>query len=117
MQILKQSKITLNGSIKNKFGAHERLFAGLAAGALVLTNENAYLNKYFMHDIDIGFYQSTHLEKIEAMIQGYVSDQDKRNQMVENGREIVMAYHTWDARIKTFEEELFPLVEKISKIF
>lgn len=113
LKILKQSKITLNGSIKNKFGAHERIFAGLAAGALVFTNENAYLKKYFMHDIDIGFYQFAQLHQLDAMVAGYLSDQDKRQQVVENGREIVMSYHTWDARIKSFEEELFPMAERI----
>ena len=47
LEIMKQSKIVLNSSIKNKFGAHERIFAGLASGALVLTNENIYLKEYF----------------------------------------------------------------------
>jgi spore maturation protein CgeB len=111
---MKQSKIVLNSSIKNKFGAHERIFTGLAAGALVITNENDYLKKYFTHDIDIAFYQFNNLNQINETIHAYLSDEEKREQVVENGREIVMSFHTWDARIKTFEKELFPLIEKMS---
>ncbi len=114
LEIMKQSKIVLNSSIKNKFGAHERIFAGLASGALVLTNENIYLKKYFAHDVDIAFYQFNQINQINQTIHTYLSDEDKREYVVDNGREIVMKYHTWDARIKTFEEDLFPLIEKIS---
>ncbi len=110
LEILKQSKIVLNSSIKNKFGAHERIFAGLAAGALVITNENAYLNKFFTHDIDLAYYQINDLDRLDSMIRDYLSDDEKRFQMVENGRDIVMNYHTWDARIKAFEQDLFPLL-------
>ncbi len=113
LEILKQSKIVLSSNIKNKFGAHERIFASLASGALILTNENAYLKKYFSHDIDIAFFQSTRLNEIDPMIQSYLSDEGRRQEIVENGREIVMNFHTWDARIRTLEKELFPLVEKI----
>lgn len=113
LEILKKSKIVLNSSIKNKFGAHERIFSGLAAGAFVITNENAYLKNFFMHDIDIGFYQFNNLNQINQTIDTYLSDEAKRLQVVENGREIVMSFHTWDARIKTFERELFPLVHRL----
>lgn len=113
LEIMKQSKIVLNSSIKNKFGAHERIFAGLAAGALVLTNENSYLQQFFTHDIDIAFYQFNHLNQINEMIHIYLSDDEKRQDMIENGREIVQSCHTWDARIQGFKNDLFPLVEKI----
>ena len=115
LNIMKQSKIILNSSIKNKFGAHERIFSGLAAGALVFTNENPYLKKFFMHDFDIVFYQSKKLNQIDSMICTYLANEEKRQQIVENGREVVMSFHTWDARIRTFKEELFPLVEKIQE--
>lgn len=116
LDILKRSKIVLNSSIKNKFGAHERIFASLAAGALSLTNENIYLKKYFTHDVDIAFFQYDQLNQINRIIHTYLSDEEKLQQVVENGRDIVMNYHTWDARIKTFKEELFPLVEKIQSL-
>lgn len=113
LRIMKQSKIILNSSIKNKFGAHERIFAGLAAGALPITHENAYLQQFFTNEIDISFYPYKKLDQINRIIHSYLSDEEKRLQVVENGRDLVMNYHTWDARIKGFEKELFPLAEKI----
>jgi spore maturation protein CgeB len=113
LKILQKSKICLNSSIKNKFGAHERIFSGLAAGALVLTNENPYLKKFFAHDVDIAFFQFNHLNQMDSCIRSYLLDEDKRQLVVENGREIVMSYHTWDARIQMLESQLPPLIEKI----
>lgn len=113
LQIMQQSKIILNGSIKNKFGAHERIFSGLAAGALVVTNENPYLKKYFAHDVDIAFFQYPNLTNLPEIIESYLTDESKRQEIVENGQEIIKNFHTWDVRVKTMEEELFPLAEKI----
>lgn len=113
LEIMQQSKIVLNCSIKNKYGAHERIFAGLAAGALVLTNENPYLAQYFSHDIDIAFYQFNQLSKVDTMIKEYLSDGSRREQIVQNGREVVMTYHTWDARVKTLESELPAILENM----
>ncbi|WP_213152336.1 MULTISPECIES: glycosyltransferase [unclassified Neochlamydia] len=111
IEIMKQSKIVLNSSIKNKFGAHERIFTALAAGALVITNENDYLKNFFSHDVDIAFYQYHGLLNLNQMIVDYLADEDHRQQVAENGREIVMTYHTWDARIREFEKNLFPRIE------
>lgn len=115
LEIMKQSKIVLNSSLKNPFGAHERIFSGIASGALVITNENPYLKKYFLHDFDIAFFQVNHLEQIDAIIEMYLSDEEKRLSVVERGREIVLNFHTWDARIKTFQEELFPMIQTMNR--
>lgn len=111
LKVMQQSKIVLNSSIKNKYGSHERVFSGLAAGALVITNENPFLSQYFSHGIDIAFYKYKELDQLDSLIKDYLDDDDARLQIVENGRDIVMTYHTWDARIKMLERDLFPLVQ------
>lgn len=116
LDIMKRSKIVLNSSIKNKFGAHERIFSGLAAGALVLTHENVFLKQFFAHDVDIAFYSHNNLDQINHLIHSYLSDDDKRLQIVENGRDVVMNFHTWDARIKSLVPELSSIIDKITSL-
>ncbi|OJV11100.1 MAG: hypothetical protein BGO14_08905 [Chlamydiales bacterium 38-26] len=111
LKVMQQSKIILNSSIKNKYGAHERVFSGLAAGALVITNENAFLSQYFSHGLDIVFYRYKELDQLDSLVKDYLMDDNARLQMVENGRDLVMTYHTWDERIKMLERDLFPLIQ------
>lgn len=113
LQVLRESKIVLNCSLKNKYGAHERIFNGLAIGSLVVTSGNAYINKIFTHDVDIALFQYQHLDQLNPIIHGYLSDEEKRQFVVENGRDLVLSHHTWDVRVKQLEQALPALMHDV----
>jgi spore maturation protein CgeB len=110
LEIMKKSKIILNSSLKNKNGAHERIFNGLAAGALVLTGENIYLREYFKDEENILFYRFSEAKQINQKINDYLAHESKRKEVVAHGREIVMKHHTWDQRVETLFEDIKPIL-------
>lgn len=95
LRVMNQSKILLNSSIKNKEGAHERIFSGLALEAVVVTSDNSYLREQFVNRQDIELYQ---LDSLNETIREYLNDEDKRRSIGQSGRKKVMQSHTWDHR-------------------
>ncbi len=101
LEIMKKSKVILNPSLKNKEGAHERLFAALACEALVVSNESAYLRDSFMDKQGIVFYTPDKMDFLDQSIAEYLQHKDRRQEEVKKGRDIVMQKHTWDHRVKS----------------
>lgn len=115
LEIMKQTKILLNSCPWINNGAHERIFAGLASGALVITNENKYLSEQFQDGKSIVFYHPNRWDKANHRINEYLANDTKRNQVVEQGQKIVMQAHTWDHRAAQLVKELPPILKKIIK--
>lgn len=113
LAIMKQSKIVLNSCPWISHGGHERIFAGLACGALVLTNENPYLSQEFKDGESIAFYQHGRWDKANHRVNEYLENGTKRDLVAKKGREIVMSRHTWDQRAKQLIIELTPILEKL----
>ncbi|MEI8365185.1 MAG: glycosyltransferase [Parachlamydiaceae bacterium] len=101
IEIMKQSKVVLNSSIKNKLGAHERIFTAAACGAVVVTNKNPYIADNFAHGIDMLLYSRTAMSGINDEVLDLLSDEKKRSQMAASGTKRVMQFHTWDCRVNT----------------
>ena len=115
LAIMKQSKIVLNSCPWISYGGHERIFAGLACGALVITNENPFLKKEFKDGESIVFYQHGRWDKANHRVNEYLENSSKRDLIAKNGKEIVMNRHTWDHRAKQLIAELSPILENIKK--
>jgi spore maturation protein CgeB len=113
LAIMKHSKIVLNSCPWISYGGHERIFAGLASGALVLTNENDFLKEEFKDGESIAFYQHGRWDKANHRVNEYLEDVSKRNLVAKKGREIVMNRHTWDHRAAQLLRELPALLKKI----
>lgn len=113
LAIMKHSKIILNSCPWIKNGAHERIFSGLACGALVITNENVYMREQFQDGESIVFYQHGKWDKANHRVNEYLENRPKREQVAESGRKIVMKAHTWDHRAAQLIRELIPLIEKV----
>lgn len=110
IEIMKHSKIVLNSSPWIKYGGHERIFTGLAAGALVLTNENLYLREHFQDGKSILFYHPYKWGDANHRINEYLADPAKRERVAIQGRNIVMQHHTWDHRAAQLIKEITPLL-------
>jgi spore maturation protein CgeB len=106
LEIMKRSKILLSSNTKNKNGAHERIFTGLACGALVITHDNKFLRETFVDDQTILFYQNTQMDRINDRMNKILANSSVRKQMMERGRQVVMQHHTWDHRVATLLHDL-----------
>lgn len=100
IEVMKQSKVVLNSSIKNKQGAHERVFTAAACGAVVVTNNNPWISQQFIDGKEIILYSSQDLAKCCLSVEDLLKDDSKRREIAEAGKKRVMAGHTWDHRVK-----------------
>ncbi len=112
LKILQKSKICLNSSPFFKYGAHERIFAGFACGALVVTNENPFLKQMFKDGESIVYFRSKEWDKVNEKINYYLENEDARKAVVESGRAVVRVNHTWDHRAIEIRDVLPELIEK-----
>lgn len=113
LEIMKRSKVVLNSSIKNKLGAHERIFTAAACGAVVVTNDNPLMQQYFRDGKDLFLYDRLNFEKTRRQVQDVLDDENKRLQIAEAGRACVMSAHTWDHRVEQLLKEILPMLKKM----
>lgn len=113
LQLMRRSKIVLNSCPSIRGGAHERIFAGIASGAAVVTNETLYMMENFKQNKDILFYQYTKRDSINSLINEYLSDESKRQALVHASQETVKKGHTWDHRAADLLNKLEPILPNI----
>lgn len=113
LEVMKQSKILLNCCSWIKYGAHERIFTGIAAGGLVLTNRNPFMEEYFKDEESILFYSHKDRNGINEKLKKYLQNDVTRQQIVQKGQHIVSQHHTWNQRATTLLKELPSAIEKV----
>lgn len=99
LQVMKQTKILLNPALKNKDGAHERVFTGIACGAAVITNTSSYLKEHFIENRELLFYDHPHLEDVNFCLEDLLNNETKRKEIVERAKARVSENETWDNRV------------------
>lgn len=111
LEVMRKSKILLNSSPSFKCGAHERVFAGLACGSLVMTSESLYLSEEgFKDGQNILFYKASQAKEINDKIDLYLSNEAMRVAAIAQGRDRVMSHHTWDSRVPILLNNLEPML-------
>jgi len=113
LEVMKQSKLVLSSCIKNKAGAHERIFTAAACGAVCVTNENEYLNEQFSNGHEMLFYSRDKLDKLQPAVQDLLKNETQRLAMAEKGRNAVMSHHTWDHRVMHLIDAITPMIQSI----
>ncbi len=104
LKILQKSKICLNSSPFFKNGSHERIFNGLACGALVITNDTLFVRENFSVGEDIVTYSSNPWNDINEKVNYYLSNDEERNKVIAAGKKRVMEHDTWDHRVTLLKE-------------
>lgn len=114
-EVMKRSKIILNSSIKNKEGAHERIFSGPLSGSLVAAMKNPFLAETF-DEASILFYDYSSLESLNDRINAFLDDETRRKKVVHAGREKVLEAHTWDHRAREILEKVPTFFKSLSEL-
>lgn len=110
LHIMQQAKIVLNCGMKSAYGAHERIFSGLALGAAVVTNSNSFIQDHFQDQHSILLYQLHQLDSLNEKIGRYTADEHARQELVQRGRDVVLKFHTWDARLSSLLPKVLPTI-------
>lgn len=104
LEILKRAKIVLCNSVRSTCGCNERVLNSLACGALPVTNANPYFRENFVDGEHLLMYTHSQMGHLEESIRALLTNEEKRRAIVEQGRDVVMDKHTWDARIQELGE-------------
>ncbi|OEC02888.1 hypothetical protein GY31_07555 [Lysinibacillus sphaericus] len=99
-ELMRKSKIVMNFQALLRDGTHERIFAGMAARSVVVTNETPYLRELFLADEEIIFYNFNHLEEMVESIQAILQDDGRREKISQAGWQAVKGSHTFEERAK-----------------
>ena len=91
-----------------KEGAHDRVFNAMANGSICVTDHSSYLDKILTDGENTVFYDLKDLDALPPKIDSLLKNPEKMEKMAANGYRLTIKEHTWYARAKTLQEELFP---------
>lgn len=99
-KIFHLSKINLNMTIKPiQTGLPLRIFDILGCGGFLMTNYQSELQDYFDIGVDLEAYSS--MEELVEKCAYYLSHEQERTQIAQNGYQKVCSLHTYPHRIRT----------------
>ncbi len=113
LEIMKQSKISLNSMPFFKNGSHERIFTSLACGSLPVTSDNLWVRENFANGKELVIYPPMGWEYANDRIDYYLAHDKEREEVIQAGRAKVMREHTWDNRVDLMLQELPPILARI----
>jgi hypothetical protein len=115
LDMISQSKISINVMPWFKNGAHDRVFNSMLNGAAVVSDPSIYLESCF-DDASILFYDLKQLktkegcEKLGNDVKELLSDKDRLEQMIANAYTICENSHTWACRTNQFIDNCLGLM-------
>lgn len=109
MDKMHQSKIVLNTMTWFKDGTHDRVFNGMLAGALAVTDESAYMQEEFLgypqadaQSAQLVMFRLNEMEPLSELIKNLLANPDEMQKIVNNGRRKALRAHTWTHRQKNY---------------
>lgn len=105
--IFHESKINLNITAKSiRSGLSLRIFDVLGCGGFLITNYQVELPEFFTIGEDLVAYES--MEHLCELCAYYLSHEDERRQIAQNGYRKVQKLHTYDIRLLQMLDLSFP---------
>ncbi len=102
---LADAKLALNVLPCFHAGAHDRIFNTMLAGAVCVTDSNAYLDQILIDEENVILYDRERPEKLADRLTAFLQPQmdAKMQKIAERGRKLARTGHTWEARTKILE--------------
>lgn len=104
LDVISQSKISINVMPWFKDGAHDRIFNSMLNGALCVSDGSKYLREEFTDGEDIAFFDLKAIDKVPELVLKYLSDEDRLSHVAENGYSRCARRHTWSERARSLHE-------------
>ena len=105
-QVFRESRINLNLTIPNiKSGIPLRMWDVLGSGGFLMTNYQAEIPLYFKEGEDLVCFDG--VEDLRDKTAYYLTHEEERRQIAENGYRKVCGHHTYQNRIETMLETIY----------
>lgn len=95
-----RAHVLLNVSPIFNRGMHDRIPAGMANRAVVLTDQNPYLKKRFRDRGELAFYSLTDMTTLGESAESLIADRVLREEIAERAYREFTEHHTWSCRAK-----------------
>lgn len=105
------AKIVLNTMTWFKDGTHDRVFNGMLAGAVIVSDSSVYMAEEFCGDItsdkaELMLFELDELEWLPDIIKELLADPKWMQQIADRGRQKALYHHTWKTRAMELHEDL-----------
>ena len=104
LPLMNDSKIVLNTMTWFKAGAHDRIFNGMLAGAVVASDDSTYLQREFSDGKELIMFKRTELATLPERIYDVFGHLDRAQEMADCGYEAALSSHTWKNRAEYIVE-------------
>lgn len=98
LDIMGNSKISLNIMPWFKDAAHDRVFTAMLCGAVSLTDGSLWLEEQLQENENVFFYSLKGLKYLPVKVQQILLDPDTAAQVAEKGKKLAEERHTWARR-------------------
>lgn len=98
LDMISQSKISVNVMPWFKNGAHDRVFNTMLNGAVCVTDKSEYLCGNFNDNSDVIFYSLSDIAPMCDRLKILINDKDKLQSVADAGYEACVGRHTWEKR-------------------
>lgn len=106
LQLLQQSKVSLNVMPWFKDGAHDRVFNSILNGAVCVSDTSRYLCNELKEGEGICYYELSQIEKLPELVEKLLAHEENLSELVSRGKDIVREKHTWAVRARKIAEWL-----------
>ena len=97
VDLMYDSKIVLNTMTWFKDGTHDRVFNGMLAGAVAVTDSSIYMKENFT-DNELVMFELEDIDKLPHIINDLVTDKYKMQKIADEGRKKALQFHSWEKR-------------------
>lgn len=106
LQIMAQSKISLNIMSWHKDGLTERVLNAMLCRSVVLSDWSSALEENFINGKDLLLFSLNRLHQLPGLVKGMLADNAGLEAMAERGFEKAFANHRWKNRAEKFLKDL-----------
>lgn len=107
LPLMNDSKIVLNTMTWFKAGAHDRIFNGMLAKAVVVTDDSTYLNREFRDGEELVMFPLKELRTLPERVFSLFGHMEEAQQMAERGYHAAKENHTWKSRAEYIQDYIF----------
>lgn len=103
LPLMHQSKIVLNTMTWFKDGSHDRVFNGMLAGAVVVSDSSRYMVEQFLNHEEVELFELEEIGELPAIVEDLLSDLPRAQRIADAGRKKAQG-HTWAQRAREIEQ-------------
>lgn len=106
LEIMQNSKVSLNIMSWHKDGMTERVFNGMLCQSVILTDSSTALQEEFIDGQDIVLFSLDKLNELPHRVKALLADNAQMEKIALNGYEKALSKHTWKQRAEQLLKEL-----------